>query len=471
MRESQGSAPREGGSLSGVAMSEQVHMYSRRVLHYVDSSLPIQTGYTIRTHYLARAQQELGLDVAVCLALGGYRNDRVASYGAQPCTVKEGLTYLWFPPELSPQTRAYGIIRQLCEVPVRGLSRLRRRLDMRAYVEWIRRNWGVPEIVHAHSPASTGAEGLRMARRFGAAFVYEVRGFRTLSAAAERDETVHTNAATACEIKVAKKADRVVAICEGIAQQLIRGGVSDSKITIVPNAVNGAEFQPLVRNEQLAAELAVQEHVVFGYVTNVRRLEGLQTAIQAWPQVKKEIPNAVFVLVGDGTYVGQLQGLARKRGVEDSWRFVGRVPHSEVRAYYSLFDVFVVPRIPQPVCQIVTPLKPLEAMAMGIPVVASDVFALREMVDDGKTGLLFTAGDPASLASVCVRIGTDPHLRDQLVKAASLWVKTEREWSVVAGRYANVYRPLVNTKGSQPVNGSGAASIWDGSSQPGQTLP
>jgi glycosyltransferase involved in cell wall biosynthesis len=283
-----------------------------------------------------------------------------------------------------------------------------------------------------------------MARRLKATSVYEVRGFWLLTEGVECGRPVDVDAAVAADAAVCKTAGHVVAICRGIADVLVRNGVPSSATSIVPNGVDACAFAPVPYDKELARQLGLEGRFVYGYATNVRRLEGVQDVIRAWPLIKRAVPEAAFLLIGDGNYRDSLRQLAREQGVEGDWKMVGRVPHSQMKAYYSLLDVFVVPRVREPVCEIVTPLKPLEAMAMGIPVVASDVSALREMVEDGKTGLLFEAGDSESLASTCARIAADSLLMADLRRSARDWVLTERDWRVLASRYTSVYESVLS---------------------------
>lgn len=412
------------------------------VLHHVHIALPRQSGYTLRTHYIASSQLQRGHRVGVCVGLGSYAKAMRDVYGVEPCTERDGVPYFWYAPKIQPQTRFYSVIQRLSEKAVRDVARIRARTDMPRYADWLERNWFVPDVVHAHTPARTALAGWRMARKFKAAFIYEVRGFWFLSQATERGRQVDVDAAVAADVVAANKAHRVVAICQGIADVLVRNGVASSKISIVPNGVDAAAFAPADYDEELADQLGLKGRFVYGYATNVRRLEGVQDVVRAWPQIKKAVPEAVFLLIGDGDYMAPLRQLVRESGVQDDWKMVGRVPHSQVKSYYSLLDVFVVPRIAEPVCEIVTPLKPLEAMAMGIPVVASNVLALREMVADGRTGLVFNAGDPESLATVCIRIAADGDLRSAIQRSARDWVLAERDWRVIASYYHAVYQSM-----------------------------
>jgi glycosyltransferase involved in cell wall biosynthesis len=157
--------------------------------------------------------------------------------------------------------------------------------------------------------------------------------------------------------------------------------------------------------------------------------------LEAWPRVVSELPDAVFLLIGEGHHLGRLRAMKPP----ESFRLLGRVPHEEMPRYHSLLDVFVVPRLPLPVCETITPIKPLEAMAMGVAVLASDVGGLRELVRDGETGRLFRAGDADSAARACLELGRDADLRAGLAGRAREWVAAERDWRTVAEAYRSVY--------------------------------
>jgi glycosyltransferase involved in cell wall biosynthesis len=411
------------------------------ILHYVSYALPVQAGNTLRTHRIAVEQKRMGFNVAVCE--GMQPKSRSHAKPGHPAVVhRDGIPYFYYNSSNLRTDPLRAAVRRLAAKRVPGASRLHRAIDVIPYFEWIVHTWGTPDIVHAHSSPEAGRIGRRLARHAGAKFVYEVRGFWKLSRAADAGRPVDVGHALAADVRMSLRAERVFVIGREIGRQLMLGGVSSDAITYTPNGVDTREFQPLPRDTELAKRLEIEGKTVFGYITNVRRLEGIQTVIDAWPQVLEKIPNAVFILVGDGDYLCELKHLVENRKLAQSWRFPGRVQHGKIGSYYSVIDAFVVPRLPEPVCRIVPPLKPLEAMAMGVPVIVSNVPALLEIVSPDETGLTFEAGAPDSLAQTLVRMNADVALRNELAGRARTWVCEHRDWAVVSRPYTEVYTAL-----------------------------
>ena len=129
-------------------------------------------------------------------------------------------------------------------------------------------------------------------------------------------------------------------------------------------------------------------------------------------------------------------------------RFVGRVPHGDVHRYYDLIDVLVYPRLPMRLTELVTPLKPLEAMAQGCLIVASDVGGHRELIRDQETGVLFKAGDVDALAAKVLDLLSDRRRWSQLRAAARSFVETERNWTSSVARYRQPYYRLTGEAGA-----------------------
>lgn len=420
----------------------------RAVLHYVHLGLPRQSGYTLRTQAIAVALRGIGYGISVAL-----RPTTMVDVGGcdGPYLDQGGVGYFAHPLRGTPGALS-DLLKELERRGIRGTTRIRRILlgghlmrEMARYARWLTKTVGEMQLVHAHSPPLAVREAVHLASFWRVPLVYEVRGFWGLSKSVERGMPGGIDELTLQDTHAARnrRVRHVVAICQAIADQLVKQGVDARKISIVPNGVDTSAFRKRNRNQQLLRDLGLQGRFVFGYITSVRRMEGIQCVIEAWRTVLREIPEAVFVLIGGGAYLDTLKRIVDERGLNDSFRFVGLVPFDRVLDYYSLLDVFVVPRISAPVCHMVTPLKPLEAMAMEIPVIASDVRALREMVIEGQTGVLFQADDPKSLASACVRMARDHGGRRQLSQTARAWVERERDWRAIALRYDSIYSSLL----------------------------
>jgi glycosyltransferase involved in cell wall biosynthesis len=226
---------------------------------------------------------------------------------------------------------------------------------------------------------------------------------------------------------------------------MVRRGVDGDKITVVPNAVDVERFGRSEPDRALQAQLGLEGSVVVGFVGSMTFYEGLDDLLVACAEIARRSSTKFAVLfVGDGPVRADLERQAEELGIAQHCRFVGRVPHEDVERYLSIIDVTPFPRKPLPVCEMVSPLKPLESMACGIAVLASDVSALSEMVGHGDHGLLFAKGDVDDLASQLERLITDAELRHDLSEKAEHWVREERTWPIMAQRVGQIYEELVS---------------------------
>jgi glycosyltransferase involved in cell wall biosynthesis len=130
-------------------------------------------------------------------------------------------------------------------------------------------------------------------------------------------------------------------------------------------------------------------------------------------------------------------------GIQEKVIFIGRVAHDQVQRYYNLINILVYPRLKMRLTDLVTPLKPLEAMAQGRLLVASDVGGQIELIDDEKTGILFEAGNPHALAQKILDLLSKPERWPALRKAAREFVEIERNWPASVARYRNIYDRLI----------------------------
>ncbi|KPF94085.1 glycosyl transferase family 1 [Novosphingobium sp. AAP83] len=397
-----------------------------RVLHVLDHSLPLQSGYTFRTRAILKAQQAMGLEVR---AVTGLRQEGLAT-GAESDTVDALQFY-----------RTPGV--------AQGLPLLREWGEVSALAERIvaiAQDWR-PDVLHAHSPSLCGMAAVKAGRRLGIPVVYEIRAFWEDAAVGNgtgREGSAKYWLTRVLENDVVSGADRVVTICEGLRQDLVARGFTPEKIAIMPNGVDLDLFgDPLPRDQALAKELALGDGPVIGFLGSFYPYEGLDDLIAAMPAIVAQVPGARLLMVGGGPADAALRAQAEASPAADAIRFVGRVPHTEVERYYSLVDVVCYPRKGMRLTELVTPLKPLEAMAQGKLVAASDVGGHRELIRDGVTGTLFPADDPAGLAAAMAQMLTAPESWPERRKFARHWVGEHHDWAANVRRYQVVYQALI----------------------------
>jgi glycosyltransferase involved in cell wall biosynthesis len=299
----------------------------------------------------------------------------------------------------------------------------------------------------------TAAPALVAARRLGLPFYYEVRGLWEITRASSEREFGDTPAFRVekiLETSVAARADRVFTLNEALREELVSRGIAGDRITLLPNSVDPAQFAPLPRDEALAARLGLPGGVpVIGYVGTFAEHEGLDDLARACGLLKQSGVEFRLLLVGNENASGEDRGpiTMEIRRIAEAARFSGwlvmpgRVPHEQVAAYYSLIDIAPFPRKPLPVCEIVSPLKPLEALAMEKAVVASSVRALSEMIRDGETGLVFEKGSVESLAGKLRALIDAPELRAGLGRRGRAWVCSERTWARIGTRFDGIAGP------------------------------
>ncbi|MCA1021049.1 glycosyltransferase family 4 protein [Halobacillus litoralis] len=299
-----------------------------------------------------------------------------------------------------------------------------------------------PGLIHAASNFQNALPALRVAQKMEIPSIYEVRGMwhytqSTKTPGFEGSERYqfHQN----YELLCCHIADKIVCISKSLKEHLISLGIPESKITFVPNGVNIDKFQPMAPSEKINADYDLEGKFVIGFIGSITPYEGLDDLLKALAKLKEKRSDVRFLLVGDGVELPRLKSLTKQLGLEEMVKFVGRVPHDEVKDYYSVVDIFPFPRTSAKVCELVTPLKPYEAMAMGKLVAVSNIPALREMVFDGETGLEFKTEDPSSLADTLEKALNNIHLAEK----GKEWVIENRNWSTLAERYSPIYSELL----------------------------
>jgi glycogen(starch) synthase len=395
-----------------------------RVLHVLDMSLPRVAGYTSRTRSILENQAALGLEPT---ALTGPRQDPTDA----ECEMIGGIPHhrTRAPEGLGP-LRIAPIAREIAEMAALGGR-------IREVQEKVR-----AEVFHAHSPVLCGIPTLAAARRMGVPFVYEIRAFWEDAAThqgRDRQGSARYLAVRTAESAVCRSADAIVAICDGIRQDLYARGIPDERISVVPNGVDEGRFVPRDRDEGLAERLGFQGKTVLAYVGTLFRFEGVDLFLEAMRRILDRRDDVRGLVVGYGEALSDLRARHAELGLGDRVVLTGKVEPADVARYYSVSDVLCYPRERHRITELTTPLKPLEAMCMGKAVVASDVGGLRELVRNGKTGLLHRAGDAEELAYALLQMVDVPHMRRMLGREARADVLRTRTWKVIAARYRDVY--------------------------------
>ncbi|HHZ88706.1 MAG TPA: glycosyltransferase, exosortase A system-associated [Chromatiaceae bacterium] len=395
-----------------------------KILHVLDHSIPLHSGYTFRTRAILEQQRAMG-----------WKTEHITSAKhVDGCALEEeidGLHFYRTPPSRNP----------LAKLPVFDqisiVNGLTRRLQQVVDKE-------KPDILHAHSPALNGIAALRVGRMFDIPVVYEVRAFWEDAAVDHGTSTewgLRYRATRALESSVLQRAAAVTTICEGLRGDMIHRDLPADKITVIPNAVNLENFQPGGEADSaLLQELGLEGKTILGFIGSFYAYEGLDLLIEALPLLHKQRDDIRLLLVGGGPEDQRLKALVHDMGLGEQVIFTGRVPHNNVQRYYDLVDIFVYPRHSMRLTELVTPLKPLEAMAQGRLVLASDVGGHKELIEHGQNGDLFAADDPEALAQAALLMLDQQSRWPERRVEARRFVEAERNWPLSCRRYDVVYK-------------------------------
>ncbi len=389
-----------------------------------DQTVPYISGYSMRSRYIAESLTALGLDVKVI-------RSPVYSY-EHPHEIINGVDYH------SCGAINWDLARRMSLLkPFFVLRKLKKSL----YASLDEKT----KLIHAHSSVLNAMAGLEAARRRRIPFVYEIRALWE-DAAVDQGKTSEDSLryflTRRAETAICRKADHITVICEGLKHDLIERGIPGGKITVVPNGVEVERFKPEHKDERLAESLGVKGKTVFGFIGTFFLFEGLELLIQAAEKITSFRDDVRFLIVGGGREEGRLKTMTEELGLQDKVILPGRIPHEMINKYYALIDVFVYPRISKRITELVTPLKPLEAMAMQKMIIGSSVGGIKELVLDGFNGVLFRTGDVDDLASKCLNVLEDSGRMGQMAQQARDYVIKQRNWLSICRRYLPVYQEL-----------------------------
>ncbi len=394
-----------------------------KVLHVLDHSLPVQSGYAFRSAAILREQRRLGWET---VQLTGPKQGTAAA----AAEILHGIEY----------RRTGGRAGAISTLPLGAhldlVQRLRHRLRGLVASE-------KPDLIHAHSPCLNGLAALGL----GKPLVYEMRSFwedAAVSSGVTQEGSWRYRGSRWLENLVLRRAQAVTVICEGLRREVRARGVPEELITVVPNAVDAEQFRPPGTDGEAAKQRwRLQGRTVIGFIGSFFAWEGLGLLLAAMPAILRRRRNVALLLVGGGLEEGSLRQQAAQLGVASDVVFAGSLPYDAVAEAYAAVDLLVFPRLRMRLTELVTPLKPLEAMAMGKPLAASDVGGHRELIEDGRTGILFPAGDADALARAVCRLIEDGALAARLAGEGMRFVRARRNWTDSVKGYAEPYHRVL----------------------------
>ncbi|MCP4266171.1 MAG: glycosyltransferase, exosortase A system-associated [Candidatus Brocadiaceae bacterium] len=399
-----------------------------KILHVLDHSIPIHSGYTFRTREIIKEQMNLGWETSHVTS-AKHKSNNIDSENV------DGLLFYRTAPGNGIFSKA-PILNQL-----NIIKTLRKRLD-----EIVK--FDKPDIIHAHSPSLNGLAAYRIAKKYDIPIVYECRAFWE-DAAVDHGTTkawsLRYRISRAMESIVFRNVDAVTTICEGLRSDIISRGIPEDKITVIPNAVNVDKFSENITRSALPEKLPkAKDDFIIGFIGSFYSYEGLSLLIKSLPVIQDKIPSIKLVFVGGGPQEMNLVDQASKSKCNKAIIFTGRIPHNEIQYYYQHIDVLVYPRLSMRLTDLVTPLKPLEAMAQRRLVVASDVGGHKELIKNGYNGMLFEAGNKEELAKTVINLFNNRGVWNDLLDNGREYVETERTWKSSVCRYKYLYQKLLS---------------------------
>lgn len=407
-----------------------------RVLHLLHRSVPGTHGYAIRSREIVTKQLEKGLEPLVVTSPS---QSPLGELDAEQSEYIDGVRYFRTCSDiLSPTPEVQD------KSPVKAALRVLQNFFLFRTALRVARTYR-PALIHGHSPFTCGLVANKVAKRENLPSIYEMRGIWEDSHSGRgkfSEKSLRYRVVRALDNKALRGANLCCAIGNSLKAEIVSRGISGDRVFIVPNGVDVKAFTPHPPTEDVLNRLRLQGKLVFGYIGYFFNYEGLDLLVQAMIRLAPQLPDLALLLVGDGELMPNLKKMVADAGLSDRVIFTGRVPHKDVTDFYRVCDFMVLPRRDTRETRLVTPLKPLEIMAMGKPLIASDVGGHLEMVEDGRNGLLFRSEDVSDLASKCAMLAGNKDLRMDLGTRAREWVEANRDWRVLVNRYITAYEKL-----------------------------
>lgn len=400
----------------------------RRILYIAASAPPYHTsGYTNRTHALVRAIQALSPEICVATR-PGYpwdRNDRQAD-------------------PTGSSTRVDEILYR--HLPLRVNQRRTLRYIFAARDALI--EFGKAEnitAIHAASNHQNALPALLAARRLGIPFVYEMRGLWELSRISRQPKFNQTNAfklGLALESLTGNQADHIFTISNQLRRYVTQHfNIPAAQISLLPNCADSeTAFAP-------PWNAAPRPTIV--YAGSLIEYEGLDTLLEAAAKLSAKGISYCIKIAGDGEMRDYLESLAHSLGISDNVEFLGKLSPRNAADVVSHSSLVCTPRKPYEVCKIVPPIKLVEAMSLGKPVLVPDLPVFRDEFGGEPVGLFFQSGDSEHLANVIETAFASPDEMRAMGDRARAYVKYNRTWPkyarIVLDQLTNLSNKRKNT--------------------------
>lgn len=399
-----------------------------RVAYIVNHSYPFSSnGYAVRTQGVAQALVEYGYSVVAITRPGrpwdlpGFDDANFESFHEI-----EGVRYIHIKePSITNKSQEEYLTQCV--------------IALKKYLQLFK-----PSVVMAASNWENALPAAIAARELGLPFFYEVRGFWEISRASMEpawQDSDEFKFQVKMETTVAKQAEWIFTLNQFMCEELVKRGLNEAKIDLIPNGYEthfGLNLPPLVSRH----DLGISTRFVVGYIGSFNSYEGLDDLVQACAQLRNQGVDLSLLLVGSSDHVGikgrtcsatlELTQLATTLSFNDYLFIPGRVSNKHVGDYYHMINLVVIPRKTLPVCQIVSPIKPLEAIAYNKTLLVSDVRPLQEIVESSKAGSVFKAGNLDELViQISLLLQQVEETPKKLATTAQKWINEQRSWSKV----------------------------------------
>jgi glycosyltransferase involved in cell wall biosynthesis len=288
-----------------------------------------------------------------------------------------------------------------------------------------------PDLVYERHALFHSA-GAALARMFGVPRLLEVNA-PLIREQEQYRGLVLKGAATTAESDSFEGADSIIAVSDEVAAYIASRGVRAGNILVIPNGVDTARFHPGAGGEAVREKLGLGADPVIGFIGSFKPWHGVGFLIDAFAAMAARHPRVRLLCIGEGPELEAARRDAVRLGLEDRIVFTGRVPHADIPAHLAAMDVSVAPYLPDRDFYF-SPLKVVEALAAGTPVVATRIGQLERLVEHGLTGFLFEPGDQADFIAKTLDLVGDAPRRRAMSEAARARALSDFSWSAAVRR-------------------------------------